>query len=71
MSIWKTIFLPFVGISAGGISAAGGISIAGISKYEKRIMLLYYSDIYFYIIYFYTWNILKIIFREIYGNTYH
>lgn len=46
------MFLPFVGIAAGGISASGGISVAGISKHWKRIMLLHYSVIYFYVIYY-------------------
>lgn len=32
-STWETIFLPVVGISAGGISDAGGISVAGTWKY--------------------------------------
>lgn len=42
LSIWKKIFLPFVGISAGGISADGSISIAGVSKHWKRMVLLLY-----------------------------
>lgn len=36
----KQVSLPFVGISAGGISADGSISVAGILKHWRRIMLL-------------------------------
>lgn len=43
----KQISLPFVGISAGGISSDGSISVAGISKHWKRIILLLHFSLFY------------------------